>query len=247
MLLGARPPDARHSHGNGTRLRRHDSRSGGSAEPVIAVPGAFDRRSVPASAAVIASASPLVGSRLAITMRNQLGWNVISKHHSVHVDNQIDAIYTELRFAPSASTFHVPARSTALCPACTESRTCVAPTSALGSRRTKTGTTTRPADVLERARNGDLGAFEDEESWWSCTFEEVENLAPDRTTACPCPTSPMSRWRTALTVKPYQGSAGWLSDHWRKHCPGKMVMTPTVDGNGAGLSIIIEYLCLYQT
>lgn len=36
------------------------------------------------------------------------------------------------------------------------------------------------AETLERARNADPEAFEDEESWWSMTFEEVENgiLAP---------------------------------------------------------------------
>jgi hypothetical protein len=36
------------------------------------------------------------------------------------------------------------------------------------------------ADTLERGRNADPDAFQDEESWWSRTFEEIENgvLAP---------------------------------------------------------------------
>jgi hypothetical protein len=36
------------------------------------------------------------------------------------------------------------------------------------------------ANTLERARNADPEAFDDEESWWSRTFEEIENgvLAP---------------------------------------------------------------------
>ncbi|MEV4349018.1 SUKH-4 family immunity protein [Actinoplanes sp. NPDC049596] len=37
------------------------------------------------------------------------------------------------------------------------------------------------ADAIDRARRADQEAFEDEESWWSIVFEEVENgvLAPE--------------------------------------------------------------------